>query len=135
MDIFDLTKKFTEINEWKTFCQAQSTTILKLTKDLQELKEKNLHLENLIKTSTSLVEIDSKPILNLLGLSDEEAIAINELAKLKFLSLERELSDQECKRFEIYTKTLLALKNNKEKNSKGNAENLPEDELLSIVKS
>lgn len=135
MDIFDLTKKFTEINEWRIFCQAQSTTIIKLTKDLQELKEKNQHLEKLIKTSTPLLQIDSKPILNLSGLSNEEAIAVNELAKLKEMSLERELSDQECKRFEVYTKTLLALRNNTKKKEDKVPENLSDEELFSIVKS
>lgn len=135
-NIFDLTKGFKEIAEWQHFAQAQQITILNLTKEINDLKEKNKQLEKLIGDVTPLINTpNSKSKLDLRDISDEEAIAIMELAKLREVCLDRELSSDETKRYDTYTKCLLALRNNKKKPEQDNAGQASEAQLLSIVKT
>lgn len=116
-DIDKMGEKFESIAELKEYSNAQYRTIVAQAKKINELESKIQELEKLLVNGGSPILDPNQPSSSVFsqiqGLSDEEAIAIMELAKLKQVSLERDLDTNECKRFEIYTKTLLNLRSAK----------------------
>jgi cell wall assembly regulator SMI1 len=128
--ILEITKAFKDVSEWVAFCHAQSVTILNQTKEINELKDKNHQLERMLMDNTPL--ISKEGITTYKDLSDEEAIAVMELAKLREISMDRELTSDECKRYDTYTKNLLVLRSNKKK-PVPTAESLSKEQLLTLV--
>jgi hypothetical protein len=138
MKIEDISKNFKDISEYQAYCAAQYNVIINQSKKISELEEKLKDLEKLLASSTPIVGSEN-PIpdrLNIVGLTSEEAIAMMEIEKLKEISLERELSMEECKKFEIYTKTLLNIKNSVKSTPKeNNLENISTEDLLKALSS
>jgi hypothetical protein len=135
MDITLFTKNFKDIQEWKIFCTAQYKQIITLTQEISDLKDKNKNLEKIVSSTVPLLQDSSQKtstIQSVAGMSDEEAIAVMEISKLREISLERPLDMAETKQYEIYTKTLQSLKNKK---SQGLAETekLSNEEILKLV--
>lgn len=137
MKIDEISKNFKDISEWEAYCSAQYKTILSQSKEINELKDKLKEVEKLLANSVPLIEDPNKePRINIQLLSSEEAIAVMEIEKLKELSLERDLSMEECKKFEIYTKTLLSIRNTTKAKSQDNSlENISADDLLRALSS
>jgi len=138
MDIIQLTKSFTELAEWQRFCEAQYKQIISLTKQNNEFKEKIKNLEEILGKSTSLIQDPTKKqttIQSIAGLSDEEAIAIMEIAKLKEISLERPLDPAETKQYETYTKTLQLLKQQKKEKQQAETAKLSDEQILRLVEN
>jgi hypothetical protein len=136
MDIISLTKNFKEITEWQRFCEAQYQQIIKLSREITELKDKNISLEKIVNSTVPLLQDPNKPkkeLKNILQLTDEEAIAVMEIAKLKDISLERPLDPAETKQYEIYTKTLQLLKQTKKAPELLEAEKLSDEQILTLV--
>lgn len=130
MNISDIADKFKEQSdsELQTIVDSQSLVLIKLTKKLREVEEKNQHLEKLLKQSNPIiVSMDEQGI-------DEELIARSELRKLRQYSQQRELSMEETKKTEIYHKILLALAN-KPKAIEVYAKNMDTKELAAALES
>lgn len=102
--------EFKEYAELKQFAEAQQKTILTLSKQIKQKDEEIKHLQKLLSDSTPVIKDESPLILNTESM-DEEAICRMELRKLRECSVERELTLEEAKKVDIYTKLLINLKN------------------------
>lgn len=125
-----------DLAELRVFSEAQQKTILKLSKKNKELEEEVAHLKKLLESQTSLVQTDPSvglPAEKFLT-SDQEAICRMELNKLKQSSFERELTLEEAKRVDIYSKILNVLENSP-KTIKVETKSVSNQDLMSLVQS
>lgn len=125
-----------DMAELRVFSEAQQRTILKLSKKNKELEEEVSHLKKLLESQTPLVQTDPSiglPAEKFLT-SDQEAICRMELNKLKQSSFERELTLEEAKRVDIYSKILNVLENSP-KVIKVETKGIPSQDLMSLVQS
>ncbi|NBX97362.1 hypothetical protein EBQ81_00655 [bacterium] len=132
-NMFEETK---ELAEMKAFSEAQQKTIIQLTKKIKQLEEERDHLKKLVESNVPLVTTDEKqsyPAEKFLT-SDQEAICRTQLLKLREMALDRELTLEETKKVEIFSKILVALEN-APKVIKVNTDKLNNDDLLSLVSS
>lgn len=132
-----MAEKFESVAELKEYSNAQYRTIIAQAKKISELEEKNKELEKLlVNGGSSLIENpnQSSILSQIQGLSDEEAIAVMEIAKLKQISLERDLDVSECKKYEVYTKTLVNIRASKKASDiMDNLGDIDESKLLSAL--
>ncbi len=132
MDIDNMATQFKELADLQAYSHAQYQTIISLSKKLHTLEEENVHLKKLLDNSTQLTKDPASQIEIYLNFSDEEAICRMELKKLKTLAIERDLSLEEAKRTEIYTKLLLNMDERKTKDVTPNAP-LDNAQLLAML--
>lgn len=133
-NITGLTKEFQDLVEAQMFAKAQHNTIVSLTKKIQKLEEEKAHLEKLLSSSTPLVQSEKTNSIiqsNTAGIlsDDEEAICRMQLRKLRDLAMTSELTLEEAKRVEIYTKILIA-KQNQPKTLVVESKNIPNEQML-----
>lgn len=128
----EMIKDFKEYAELKSYAEAQHKTIVNLTKKNKGLEDEVNHLKKLLESSTPLVAPNNK--FERLILTDEEAISVTQLEKLRDISLMRELTLEEAKRFEIFYKVLNSVRS-KPKTIDATAKELGNDELLALVSS
>lgn len=100
-----MAQKYSSVEELRAYANAQYETILKLNKKINEL-EKEIEEVKTNKTDYK----SAYEIPNLSGVSDEEAICIMELNKLRQRSMNDELTMEECRKVEAYVRTLLNLR-------------------------
>jgi hypothetical protein len=132
-DIDQMAKQFKSAAEMQAYCDAQFRTIVNQAKKIHELEEEAVHLRKLLENGSELVKDPSKKIELYTDVSDEEAICRIELKKLKDVSIERELTLEEAKRTEIYTKLLISLTAPKA-NAKGEpVKRLDDTELMKLL--
>lgn len=125
-----------DMAELRVFSEAQQKTILKLSKKNKELEEEVSHLKKLLESQTPLIQTDTSaglPAEKFLT-SDQEAICRMELNKLKQNSFDRELTLEEAKRVDIYSKILNVLENSP-KTIKVETKSIPSQDLMSLVQS
>lgn len=99
LNILELKKQFeekTKAKDLKQFAAAQYTLIEKLMSENKSLKEKNEHLENIVK----------KQIQDSMRLSPEEMICLEQIDRLKSKSRDRELTLEEAKKLDILVRNL-----------------------------
>jgi hypothetical protein len=112
MNIEEITKNFKDRADLVKFAESQYELIVKLSKDINKLEEEKLVLKRQIDTQgivtnkTDLKDLESKLAVT----SDAESICLMQLKLLRDKSLEGELTLEECKKTEIYTKVLNSLK-------------------------
>lgn len=129
--MFDnMVKDFKDYAELHLFAQSQHKTITELSKKITKLEEENKHLKSLLETTTDIV---SKPKIIDLSEPDEESIARMQLKRLNETSLTRELSYEEAKKVDIYTKLLLSINQNKPKTIEVSAKALSNDDLIKML--
>ena len=121
-----LIQKSTE--ELQEFIEAQQKVLMQLNKKLQKLESENIQLKIQL-DRTPQVTTDKK---NIFTTSDEESIAREQLYLLHQVSMTRELSYEECKKVDTFTKLLLAI-NSKEKGNDDAAKKEDTADLLKIV--
>lgn len=108
-------EQFKDMASLQKYADAQYKTILSLTKKVKLLEQENINLKDILEKSTPLLD-EEKKTFNLPEVeasSDEEMIAKVQLARLNEISLERELTLEEAKRVEIFTKILTSKGANK----------------------
>lgn len=109
------------------FAKAQNRTISDLTRQLSDSKDKVKHLESLLPNSSVTIE----PSIIITGNStDEEIICRAQLSKLKIISSERELTLEETKRTEIFSKILQNLNSKKKPEDKDNIKEVSNADLI-----
>lgn len=92
--------------ELEAYSKAQTKTIVETSKRLKEKDEEIKHLKKLLEGSVPLIK-DKKD--SVLQSNDQEYICRTEISKLRDLSNERDLTLEECKKFDIYSKILKEL--------------------------
>ena len=122
----------------KAYQKAQQSTIISQTRQINELRKK---LEELSKQCETLTIENTKlkalaPASSLdTTIPDEESICLVQLALLNNMSMQRELTLEECKKTEIYSKVLVTLRNKKPVDDTPSTSNLSNEELLAAMKS
>lgn len=112
-----------------------STKLDKMSKDfkqlaefqerIQKLEEENKQLKTQLEDSISKFDID---IMS----SSEEAICKTQLERLQSNSLQRELTLEEARKVEIYSKILIVL-SEKMRSNKSISKDIKDDDLLALV--
>lgn len=126
--------KFKEFSELQMFAEAQQKTIISLTKKLNEKEDEIKHLKKLIEGAVPLLpSSESQSIIINLADTDEKNICKLELNKLKKLSLDRELTLEEAKKVDIYSKLLLAI-DSKAPKAPRDVEPISDEALLEVLK-
>ncbi len=100
--IDSLIDQFKDIDELKIYTQSQQKTIFDLNKKLKAIEEENNSLKALCDKKI-IQELDENE-KQLEYSSDEEAICKRQLQLLKQLAFNRELTLEETKKVEIYSK-------------------------------
>lgn len=122
----------------KAYQKAQASTIISQTRQINELRK---NLESLSKQCETLTIENTKlkalaPASSLeSSISDEESICLVQLALLNNMSMQRELTLEETKKAEIFTKTLLSLRGRKPEEKEQSIGNLSNEDLLAAMKS
>jgi hypothetical protein len=133
-----MSAKFTSADELKAYSDAQYKTILNQSKEISKLKAENNKLRDDVERMAKEITVsNAQKSLNpnsssQFDTSDEETICVVQLAMLKSISLNRELTSDETKRFEIFTKTLKLIRGQageKEEPTK----RLSNEELLALM--
>lgn len=127
--------------ELKTFAELQVysnslfQTVTNLNKKINELEEKNKELQKILESNLILIGTD-KDIKDLfLNIEDPEAIALMQLKLLRNMSIERELTLEETRRFEIYCKILDNIEIKRKEKVAQVQQSLSNDDLLSAISS
>ena len=125
-----------DLAELRAFSEAQQKTIVKLSKKNKELEEEVVHLKKLLESSAPIIQKDSAQEISAEKFlsTDQEAICRMQLNRLKEVSYERELTLEEAKRVEIFSKIINVLENSP-KTIKVETKNLDNKELLSLLES
>jgi regulator of replication initiation timing len=121
------------------YIKAQQSTIISQTKNINDLRKKleemSRSLETLTIENTKLKALAPSGSIET-SIADEESICLVQLALINNMSMQRELTLEETKKVEIYTKTLLLVRGRKpEKEDEGSIGNLSNEDLLAAMKS
>lgn len=136
MDSIDkMLDQFKDMASIQKYADAQYKTILSLSKRIKVLEQENIELKDLLEKSTPLLNEEKKNFsaFQVEASSDEEMIAKVQLARMKEISMDRELTLEEAKRVEIFTKIL----NNKSQDQSYtiHTKKLNNDELLMMLEN
>lgn len=130
--IDSLTKQFKDFAELKAYSDSQYKLIIDLSKKISDLEAEKAHLKKLLESNSgNLILPDKKELENI---PDEESIARMQLALLRNEAINRELTLEETKKFEIYTKILLSIKGKPTKDD-GPKKPLSTEDLLKLADS
>jgi len=125
--------QYKELSQLQQYAEAQNSTILQLSKKLKKLEEERDHLQELLASSVPIIKENNKsPLGEKFLTSSEEAICVMQLEKLRDISSERELTLEEARRVEIFSKVLTASRNSP-KVIELKTQNMSNEELLAIV--
>ena len=113
MSLSSMFQETKELSDLQAFCEAQQKTILGLTKKVKQLEEERDHLKGLLETTAPILPNPSSSVLptEKFLTSDQEAICRMQLTKLRDVALERELTLEETKKVEIFSKIIAAIEN------------------------
>lgn len=118
----------------KAYQKAQSATIITQTRQINELRKKleemSGQLEQLTIENTRLKAMGNGTEIE--KGNDAETICMVQLALLNNYSMQRELTLEECKKAEIYVKTLVTLRGKQEK--KEEQIKISDEELMAALK-
>jgi hypothetical protein len=121
----------------KEYQKAQQSVIITQTRQLNEarkkLEELSAQLEQLTIENTRLKTMN--PTAEYEKGNDAETICLVQLALLNNYSMQRELTLEECKKSEIYTKTLMLLRGKQEKKEVDTIGSLSNEELMEAMKA
>lgn len=124
--------QYKELSQLQQYAEAQNSTILQLSKKLKKLEEERDHLKQLLESSVPILKSDDKSLGEKFLTSSEEAICVMQLEKLRDISSGRELTLEEARRVEIFSKVLTASRNSP-KVIELKTQKMTNEELLAIV--
>lgn len=126
-DSFDkMVEEFTNHAELLEFSKAQHKTIVELTRKVQNLEKKLKNTNN-----SKLIKKEHSDILKV---SDEEIICRTQLNLLREIAMERELTLEETRKVDMYSKILIAL-SDKPKTIEVKTKGMKDDELLAVLEN
>jgi hypothetical protein len=119
--------------ELQVYSNSQHQVITKQNAKINELEAQIKHLEKLLTDNSIIVGTPSDLKDMFIKCEDPEAIAHMQLKILRDKSLQGELTMEESKRVEIYTKILDSVASKKKDNMKDVAASTDTEELLKLV--
>jgi hypothetical protein len=118
-----MVENFKTTAEMRKFCEAQHRTIVDLSRKLREVERKLEDKPPSIALNTALD-----------GITDQEVICRTQLAIMKEKALQGELTLEEAKKVDIYTKVLNLNNNSEEESPTFKAmKELTSEELVALV--
>jgi len=99
--------KFANLVELQEYCNKQYVMFVKAQDKIRQLEVENEHLKKIIADSQQIVDV---PETDLLIKNTEQIICEMEIEKLKKVSMERSLTLEETKRFDLLVKNLILAK-------------------------
>ena len=134
-----LAEQYTETeSDAKAYQKAQASTIISQTRQINELRKKLEELsrqcETLTIENTKLKALAPASALDA-SIPDEESICLVQLALINNMSMQRELTLEECKKTEIYSKVLSALRGKKPEKEENSISNLSNEDLIAAMKA
>jgi hypothetical protein len=130
--IDELAKNFKSLKELRQYCNSQYSVILSLNKKIVQVEEENKHLKELLAKSTPILDNSSGQLEVYKDLTDELAVCIMQIKIMREKSLAGELTFEDAKKLDIYTKLLIQLKTGK-KPEEAATKALSDEELLKLI--
>lgn len=138
----DITNKilanFESVEDIKEYASSQYKTIITQSKKITELERKTEVLEAKLADAEKRAAVSSSlSIEQPEGQSDTETVCVIQIAMLKGLAMNKELTLEEVKKLEILTKTLQLIRNKtvgEDKKGQDNAK-LTTEQLLALASS
>lgn len=124
------------VEDLKQFASAQYSTIIVQSQKINELETKIAELEVRNQQLETSATVNSALSPNQLETSDTETACLVQIALLKNLAMNRELTLEECKKLEIFAKTLQMVRGkptDEGKKKKEDTKRLSNDELLAMM--
>ena len=119
----------------KAYQKAQASVVVNLTRQNNELRKKiedmSGQLEKLVIENTKMKALGAD-VPGVEPGNDAESICLVQLALINNYSMQRELTLEETKKAEIFTKTLMLLRGKQEK--KEEAPKISDEELMAALK-
>lgn len=128
----EMANQFNTYAELQVYSAAQHETITKLNAKINQLEEKSKHLEKLL-TENAIIVGDGEIKDMFLKCEDPEAISRTQLKILRDRSMQGELSIEETKRVEIYTKILDSVELKRKDRMKNVTDSTTTEELLKLA--
>jgi len=123
-----------EVRKLQAYSNAQTNTIIELSRKLKEAQDEVSHLKKLLEGSVPLIKPEgSSGITSSAG--DQEYICRTEINKLREISRDRELTLEECKKLDIYSKILKDLASAPPKINDQPAKKATNEELEAILEA
>lgn len=135
MNIDSLINQFKTEDEMRAFIGSQFKQILQLNKQIKELESQVTELKEKNKTSSLQLVKENIPLTTIdfsVSNNDAKTISQVQLARLKEVSLERELTLEEAKKVSIYNE-IIKIREDANKTIKANAKVLNENDLIKLV--
>lgn len=114
MSLSSMFQETKELSDLQAFCEAQQKSLVSLTKQIKQLEDERDHLKTLLEATTPTISNPSvapTSITEKLLTTDQETICRVQLTRLREISLERELTLEETKKVEIFSKILSSIEN------------------------
>ena len=129
----NILKQFSTMEELQKYCNSQYELIIDLSKKINKLEDERDHLKKLLDEQKHPIIPQSNSKIDVFShVTDEEITCRMQLRMLKDISNERELTLEETKRFEIFTKVLMGIKSKEDK--KPQLADMKEEDLLAMLK-
>lgn len=136
--IDNLSEQYTESeSESKAYIKAQSATIISQSREMNVLKKQKEQLEDEVrKLSLEVVQLKANSTLTSgqsFQVSDEETVSVIQIAMLRQIAMNRELTLEEAKKFELFAKVLQTIRGKVVKKEEETAGKLSNEELLKAM--
>lgn len=126
--------QYKELSQLQEFADAQQKTIIQLSKKIQKIEEERDHLKTLLESSVPLIKREGEQYDEKFLTSSEEAICVKQLEMLRDASTKRELTLEETRKVEVFSKVLNAVRN-APKTIEIKNKQMSSEELLALVES
>jgi len=133
-NIDQLAQNFKTLKELRQYCDSQYRVIVQLNKKIVSLEEENKHLKEMLTKSTPILEEENETIAIYKDITDELAVCLMQIKLLRDRCSNgmTELTFEEAKKLDIYTKLLIQLKTG-EKPEESLTKTLSDEELLKLL--
>ena len=127
-------QQYKDFESLQQFAEAQQKTIIQISKKIQKIEEERDHLKTLLESSVPLIKKEGEQLGERFLTSSEEAICVMQLEKLRDISSARELTLEETRKVEVFSKVLNAVRN-APKTIEIKNKQMTSEELLALVES
>ena len=120
-------KEFVDLQEYSS---SQFSVIVSLQKKIKDLEDQNRSLQGMLNGSVHNIRLNVSDIIP--GISNEEMICETQINFLRQNAMQRELTKEECQKFQILSDVLERLRKTNDK-SDHKTDVLQDAQILSII--